>query len=240
VTTLTVKAVLFDVGNTLIKYDVEFFEEVFQRILTSLGVARSLVDIKKAFLNADNESRNLHLLSSFGKVTCEEHWNTWDSLVLKHLGIAEHAELGKAVHSMWFDYVDCAPFPEVKEVLSELKQRGLKIGLISNGYEEEIHIILEKANLENAAFDIIIGVDTIKKVKPNPDIFRYAISKLDVKPEETVFVGDNVEADYKGAENAGIHALLVDRTEKRQSDIKTIKNLREVLSLIRDKSQKSE
>ncbi len=61
-----------------------------------------------------------------------------------------------------------------------------------------------------------------------------------MKPEETVFVGDNDEADYKGAENAGVHALLVDRTEKRQSDIKTIKNLREVLSLIRDKSQKSE
>ena len=229
---MTIKAILFDMGNTLIEYDVEFFEEVFQRILTSLGITRSLDDIKKAFLNAENESRNLRLLSSFGKVKCEEHWNTWDSLVLKHLEIAEHVELGKAVHSRWFDFVECAPYPEVKEVLSELRQRGMKIGLISNGYEEEIHIILQKANLERAAFDIVIGVDTIKKVKPNPDIFKYAISKLDVEPEEAIFVGDNVEADYKGAENAGIHALLIDRTEKQQSDFKTIRNLRDVLPLI--------
>ena len=229
---MTIKAILFDMGNTIIRYDVEFFEEVFQRILTSLGITRSLDDIKKAFLNAENESRNLHLLSAFGKVKCEEHWNAWDSLVLKHLGIEEHVELGKAVHSMWFDFVDCSPYPEVKEVLSELKQRGLKIGLISNGYEEEIQIILQKANLERATFDIIIGVDTIKKVKPNPDIFKYAISKLDVDSEEAMFVGDNVEADYKGAESAGIHALLIDRTEKQQSDFKTIKNLRDVLPLI--------
>ena len=229
---LTIKAILFDVGNTLIEYDVEFFEEVFQRILTSLSITRSLDDIKKAFLNAENESRNLHLLSSFGKVKCQEHWNTWDSLVLKHLEIADHEELGKAIHSMWFDFVKCAPYPEVKEVLSELRQRGMKIGLISNGYEEEIQIILQKANLERAAFDIVIGVDTIKKGKPNPDIFRYAISKLDVKPEEAMFVGDDVEADYMGARNAGIHALLIDRTEKQQSDFKTIRNLTDVLILI--------
>jgi len=128
--------------------------------------------------------------------------------------------------------VDSTLYPEVKEVLSELKQRGLKLGLISNGYEEEINLILEKAYLEKATFDIIVGVDTIRQTKPNPDIFKYAISKLNVKPEEAMFVGDNVEADYEGAENAGVHALLIDRTEKQQSDLKTIKNLKELRSQI--------
>jgi len=47
-----------------------------------------------------------------------------------------------------------------------------------------------------------------------------------------MFVGDSVDADYKGAENAGIHALLIDRTEKKQSGLKTIKNLKEILSQI--------
>ena len=128
--------------------------------------------------------------------------------------------------------MDSTLYPEVKEVLSELKQRGLKLGLISNGYEEEINLILEKAYLEKATFDIIVGVDTIRQTKPNPDIFKYAISKLNVKPEEAMFVGDNVEADYEGAENAGVHALLIDRTEKQQSDLKTIKNLKELRSQI--------
>jgi putative hydrolase of the HAD superfamily len=163
---------------------------------------------------------------------CEEYWNRWDSLVLKHLGIAKHVELGEIVQSRWFDFVDCAFYPEVKEVLLELRRRGLKVGLISNGYEEEIAFVVEKAGLEKATFDIIVGVDTAKKTKPDPDVFKYAIDKLEVKPEETIFVGDNVEVDYKGAENAGVHALLIDRTEKQQTDLRTIRNLKELLPLI--------
>ncbi|MDH5483003.1 MAG: HAD family hydrolase [Candidatus Bathyarchaeota archaeon] len=229
---MTIKAVLFDMGNTLVKYDYGLPEEVFRKVLFSLGISRSLDDMKKAFVNAEKEAEDNKLLESMGKIKRAEFWHQWDSLVMKHLEIAEHEELAKSfTHSKWMEFVDSRLYPEVKEVLLELKRRGLKVGLISNGYEEEIILVLKKANLERTTFDIIVGVDTIKKVKPNPDIFRYAISKLDVKPEETIFVGDNSEVDYKGAENSGIHALLIDRTEKQQSDLRTIKNLKELLSL---------
>lgn len=229
---MTIKAVLFDLGGTLIKFDVVHPGEVFQRILISLGISRSLDETKTAFLNAEKEAKDLNLLSSFGKMDREEYWNQWDALVLKHLGIAENVELAGIVQSKWFDFVNFTLYPEVKDVLMELQQRGLKLGLISTAYEEEIHLNLEMVNLEKAPFDIIVGVDTIKKVKPNPDIFNYAISKLNVKPEEAIFVGDNVEADYEGAKNAGIHALLIDRTEKQQSGLRKIKNLREILTQI--------
>ena len=219
-------------GNTLVKYDYGSPEEVFQKILFSLGISRSLDDMKKAFVNAEKEAEDTNLPSLSGKIKCEDFWHQWDSLVLKHLKVEENEELPRIIHSKWMDFVDCTLYPEVREVLLELKRRGLKVGLISNAYEEEIDLVLEKAELEKATFDIIVGVDTIEKVKPSPDIFRYAISKLNVKPEETIFVGDNAEADYEGAKNAGIHALLIDRTEKQQSDLKTIKNLKEILSQI--------
>ncbi|MCW4055537.1 MAG: HAD family hydrolase [Candidatus Bathyarchaeota archaeon] len=209
---LTIKAVLFDMGNTLIKYDLGSPEEVFQRVLASLGVHRSLDELKKAFVSAEKEAKNLSLLSSFGKVECEEYWIRWDSLVLKHLGIAENCGLAKMVSTEWIDFVDCTLYPEVKAVLLELKQRGLRIGLISNAYEEEIHSILKKADLEPATFDIIVGVDTIREAKPDPHIFKYAISRLEVQPEEALLVGDSVDVDLKGAETAGLHALLIGRT----------------------------
>jgi len=181
-------------------------------------------------LNAEKEAKDLNLLSSFGKMDREEYWNQWDALVLKHLGIAENVEPVEIVQSKWFDFVNFTLHPEVRETLSELKRRGLQVGLISNAYEEEIDLVLERAGLEKAIFDIIIGVDTIKKAKPNSDIFKYAVSKLKVKPEETMFVGDSVDVDYKGAENSGIHALLIDRTEEQQSNLRRIRNLKEVLS----------
>ena len=231
---LKIKAVLFDMGNTLIEYDYESPEEVFHRILLSLSIPKSLDDIKEAFLSAKNEAKDVGLLSSFGDIACEEYWNLWDSLVLKHLGIKEHVKLGELVQSMWFSFVDCTFYPEVKAVLLELRRRGLKVGLISNGYEEEIVFVVEKAGLEKAVFDIIVGVDTTKKTKPDPDIFKYAIDKLGVKPEETIFVGDNVEVDYEGAENAGVHALLIDRTEKQQTDLRAIRNLKELFRILTD------
>lgn len=229
---MTIKAVLFDMGNTLIKYDYGAPEEVFQRVLSSLGISRSLDEVKKAFLNAEKEAEDINLPSSSGKIKCEDFWYQWDSLVLKHLKVEENKELPRTVHSKWMDFVNCTLYPEVREVLSELKRRELKVGLISNAYEEEINLVFERAGLKKATFGIIVGVDTIKKVKPDPDIFRYAIGKLNVKLEEAMFVGDSVDVDYKGAENAGIYALLIDRTEKQQSGLKTIKNLKEILSQI--------
>ncbi|UCG35973.1 MAG: HAD family hydrolase [Candidatus Bathyarchaeota archaeon] len=229
---MTIKAILFDMGGTLVSFDVEHPGEIFQRALISLGISRSLAETKIAFLNAEKEAKDLNLLSSFGKMDREKYWNQWDALVLKYLGIAENVELARIVQSKWFDFVNFALYPEVKDVLMKLQQRGLKLGLISTGYEDGIHLILEKVNLEKATFDIIVGVDTIEKVKPDPDIFRYAIRKLNVRPEEAIFVGDSVEADYRGAKSAGLHALLIDRIEKQQSDLRTIKNLKEILSQI--------
>ena len=232
---LPTKAVLFDLGGTLIKFDVVHPGEIFQRILLSLGISRSLDEAKIAFLKAEKEAKDLSLLSSFGKMDREEYWNQWDALVLKHLGIAEHVKLGRIVQSKWLDFVNFTLYSEVKDVLMELQQRRLKLGLISTGYEEGIRLILEKVNLEKATFDIIVGVDTIQKVKPSPEIFKYAISKLNLKPEETIFVGDNVEADYKGAENVGIKAILIQRKEnktKQTSSLKTISTLEEIFKYI--------
>jgi len=227
---LTIKAVLFDLGGTLLDFDVEHPAEIFQRILASLGIYRSLDEMKTVWSNAEKDT-NLPSLS--GKMAPEEWGKQWNSLVLKHLGMEESAELLETLHSKWNDSMSFTPYPETKDVLKELQQRGLKLGLISNGYEEDTHFFLERTGLEKTTFDIIVGVDTIQCMKPHPDIFRYALRKLNVGPEEAMFVGDDVEADYEGAENVGIHALLINRTAKKVlSDLKTITDLREVLSQI--------
>jgi len=218
-------------GNTLVKYDLGSPEEVLNRVLASMGIIRSVDEIEKAFLTAETEAKELNLLSLFGKIKCEEFWIRWDSLVLKHLRITGNEELAEAVQSKWFDHVDCTLFPEVKEVLLELKQKELKLGLISAAYEAEIALILGKSNLDKKRFDIIVGVDTIKKAKPHPDVFKYALRKLKVKPEETLFVGDNIRADYEGAEKVGIRAFLIKRKDaegKKESGLRTITNLKEI------------
>ena len=227
---LTIKAVLFDLGGTLLDFNFEHPAEIFQIILASLGISRSLDEIKTVWLKAEKET---NLPSLFGKLPPEEWGEKWNSLVLKHLGIEESAELHKTLHSKWNDSIGVTLYPEAKDVLKELQQRGLKLGLISNGYEEDIHFFLERAGIKKTTFDTIVGVDTVQCNKPHPDIFKYALRKLKVRPEEAMFVGDELEADYKGAKKAGMHALLIDRAEKhKQSDLRTIRNLKELLSQV--------
>lgn len=191
------KAVLFDMGNTLID-PMETEAEVFRRILFSLGISNSLEEIEMAIINAKQEAKDLDMPSLFGKLKSEEYWRRWDSLVLKHLNI-ENDEIAKLIQKKWFDYLECSLFREVKSVLLRLKQMGLKIGLIPTAYEEEIPFILGEANLEIDTFGVIVGADTVKKKKPDPDVFRYTLKKLKVKAEESLFVGDRGDVDYRGA-----------------------------------------
>ncbi|UCD97081.1 MAG: hypothetical protein JSV35_03260, partial [Candidatus Bathyarchaeota archaeon] len=143
-----IKAVLFDMGYTLIKPNFTHPSEVFQKILASLGISKSADDVKTAFLNAEKEWKERGLFSSFGRMDREVYWLRWDALVLKYLGIDEDTELTETVQSKWNLFVDSVLYPEVMTVLSELKARGLKIGLISNIYKEGIRADLEKAGLQ--------------------------------------------------------------------------------------------
>ena len=78
----------------------------------------------------------------------------------------------------------------------------------------------------------MIGANTIKEEKPHPDVFKHALEKLNVKPEETLFIGDNIDADYRGAENVGIHALLIQRTGLKTSGLRTITSLKDTFKHI--------
>ena len=229
---LKIKAVLFDMGNTLVKYDVGSPEEVFRRVLASLGVRRSVDEIKEAILKVEKVAEDLKSL--YGRIPCEEYWHKWDSLVLKYLDIVENEKLSRHVEARWFDYVECELYFDVKAVLAELKQRRVKTGLITTAYEEEVTTILRKANLQKKSFDVIVGADTIEKPKPHPDAFRYALKKLKVNPDETLFIGDSLDADYEAAESVGLKAILIRRASNtnKVSGLRTVNSLEEIFEFM--------
>jgi HAD superfamily hydrolase (TIGR01549 family) len=111
----------------------------------------------------------------------------------------------------------------------------LKTGIISTGYEVDVYAVLEKVSLPREFFDVIVGADTVKKVKPHPEVFRFALRKLRVKPIEALFIGDQVDVDYKGAEEVGITPVLIQRTDTEVSEVtglRVIKGLEGVLQFI--------
>jgi putative hydrolase of the HAD superfamily len=77
-----------------------------------------------------------------------------------------------------------------------------------------------------------VGVDDTGKPKPDKKIFMHALEKLSINPHEALFVGDNLELDYKGAENSGLKPLLIDRSNKASDDVRKIHDLKEVTQFI--------
>jgi HAD superfamily hydrolase (TIGR01509 family) len=164
-----------------------------------------------------------------------EYWERWDAEVLTYLGVSESESLAKQIIARWFDHADCVTYPDTIVTLNRLKQMDLKLGLISTAYEEDIDAVLERACIAKGLFDIVVGANTIKKEKPHPDVFRYALSKLNVEPEEALFVGDHVDNDYKGAKAVGIHALLIEREDRSTddtSDLERVRSLQEIFKFI--------
>ena len=228
---LKIKAVLFDLGETLVKTWIP--EATYQKILASLGIDRSTEEIKQALAKTEEEFKKSNYRSTYGKAGYTEYWEKWDSLVLKNLNINE--SFAKEIITRWFDHAKCVTYPDTKEVLNRLKQMGLKLGLVSTAYEEDITAIFERANLKKNLFDVIVGANTIKKEKPHPDVFKYALRKLKAKPGQTLFVGDHIDNDYRGATRVGIHALLIQRENRSLDnipDIKRISSLGEIYKYI--------
>ncbi|MGQ9782146.1 MAG: HAD family hydrolase [Nitrososphaeria archaeon] len=224
-----IKAVLFDLGGTLIHgNDSPDLYRAYNRLLRAHGIERTLSDIENAFSGVYKKRVVEKILYGGGSF-----WAKFNLLLLKKLGVEQGAsDLAKCLDREWWDYVDIALYPDVLPLLKELRLRKLKLGVVTNGTESDIDTILKKVGLESF-FELKVGIDTFKKVKPDREVFSGCSARLCLLPSEILFVGDSVENDYVGASDAGMNALLLDREDKVKSErLKKIRDLREVIDFI--------
>ncbi len=219
------RAVLFDLGGTLIK--TAPIPEILRRILEAHNIRRSAVDIEYAQRRADEELK----IDDY-RLPYEEFWRKWNLKILKTLNVKGDVDLlASIITREWWSYADVELYPDTEETLNSLRELDFKLGIISNGFEKDIEIVLDITGL-GGFFSVKVGADTIKKPKPNREIFLFATEKLNVKPEEAVFVGDMLEIDYYGARNAGLNAVLIDRENNINVNVKKIVSLTDLLHLL--------
>jgi putative hydrolase of the HAD superfamily len=101
------------------------------------------------------------------------------------------------------------PYPDVLETLKELKSRGCELGIISN-FDSRLFNVLRGLGLADL-FDTVTISSLAHAAKPAARIFRIALEKHAVEPEEAVHVGDSLRDDVEGARSAGLHAVLLRR-----------------------------
>ena len=201
-----IRALFLDAAGTLIDL-VEPVGEVYTRILGQHGIETTPEAMSRAFRHAFATLPPPDFSMPEDGHEIERRW--WRDLV--------HHALGQEIPSVAFDalfdhYADPAAwtlFPEVPDFLDRARQAGLKLAVVSN-FDRRLHPILSGLGL-TPAFDLIVSSADARARKPDPAIFHHTLYALDLRPEETLHIGDDARLDHAAALACGLRAFHVDR-----------------------------
>jgi putative hydrolase of the HAD superfamily len=206
------KAVFFDLYHTLVRYEPPQ-EELEARALGELGIEISPEVFRRPLVVADEfiyreiARRPLSYRSREEKVAL---YAQYQETVLKEAGIKYDQKLVMdLLGRMQKTKMNLVLFDDVAPVLTDLKKRGLVLGLISN-VEQDINDTLSRLGL-TSWLEIVVTSQDAGTNKPRPEIFQEALRRAGVGPSEAIYVGDQYQVDVVGAEGAGMKGILLDR-----------------------------
>lgn len=207
-----IKAVFFDLYNTLVSYDPPR-EETEARILNDLGVEVTPQSLLRPIMAADDFIYQEHARYPIGKRSKEETvelYTEYHGIVLKEAGIEASWELVTGILKNWLKAnYKMVLFDDVVPTLTQLKERGLILGLISN-VDRDITPLYQGLGLADW-LGVVVTSQEAGFNKPDPQIFRVALRRAKLKPVEAIYVGDQHQIDVVGANGAGMLGILIDR-----------------------------
>jgi putative hydrolase of the HAD superfamily len=225
------RAVLFDAGNTLIHMP-RSAGEILQDLCAEIGLSIPIEDARRAYMESERYYVD-HYLGYAGDQGA--FWLSYHGAALSYLGVDDPRGEKAAFLSHGFGQPGVwQAYPEAARVCEQLRARGLKLGVVSNG-PVTVRDLLAHAKLL-PFFDVVIASQAVGVEKPDPRIFRVALEAMDVRAGEALFVGDLYEVDVLGARSAGLKAAMIDRDRAGQDprDCPVLRSLDEVISLITD------
>ncbi|GGG15597.1 haloacid dehalogenase [Paenibacillus albidus] len=187
---MNIKAVLFDLDGTLLDRDTSlalFIRNQYERYSQFKFVEKDV--FIQRFIELDN------------------HGFVWKDKVYQQL-VDEFSIQGVEWTELLKDYLNvfhkyCIGFPNLLNMLTELRDSGIKIALISNGYGQFQYDNFKSLGISHL-FDEVLISEWEGLRKPDPAIFIRALSKLGVKATEALFVGDHFENDIRASRAVGM------------------------------------
>ena len=108
-------------------------------------------------------------------------------------------------------YKTLSPYPEVKEVLKNLKKKNYKLSILSNGTPTLLNELIKSNDLENI-FDDLFSIEEVGVYKPDTKVYDLPIKKYQIKSEEVAFLSANTW-DVSGGGNYGYNSIWVNRNK---------------------------
>ncbi|PIU21762.1 MAG: hypothetical protein COT15_00620 [Candidatus Diapherotrites archaeon CG08_land_8_20_14_0_20_34_12] len=217
-----IKAVIFDLDNTLIDF-------MKMKKLASEAAVSAMID---AGLNMEEEKAIEKLFGMYEKHGFEDQTILDKFIKENNKGNLDYKMLAAAVvayRKVKSGYL--TPYPHVQKVLIKLKERGIRLGIVSDAPIKQAWLRLAELRLMDF-FDIVIAVGGTGFEKPNKAPFEKAITELKIKAEEILFVGDNPNRDIVGAKRMGMKTALAEYGQVRKGKEKADYILKDIIDLL--------
>jgi putative hydrolase of the HAD superfamily len=231
-----IKAVFFDVGNTLIHPAIPTSEQC-RRMLEQHGFVVSREQVSAAMRIADT-----HHMARYHKLnddwahphTIQSLWLDYYRHVFDLLHFTDHDQQLAYDLIRWYGQPQAwQPYPDVATILPTIAERDLVVGAVSD-WGRTLTSILHAHQIA-PHLDFVIASGNIGLSKPNVQLYRLALDRANVQPHEALHIGDSYYADVCGARGAGIHPVLLDRSASLPPlDCRVVTDLLQLLSLLDD------
>ena len=197
-----IKACAFDLGNTLIN-DTQLAKCATVEMADWL-FSKSLIQSREAFLatfeRANHSSEKPFISHTFGEIEFFEE--TFEKLAINAISAQDALKKYREILMKKIQ-----PDKDIVDALQLLKEKNMRIALLSNESAERVDAYMEKTNLRHF-FDAIVVSASIGIEKPDLRFFQEALNQLNIKGEEMAMFGDNEIADG-AAKKLGIFFILV-------------------------------
>jgi len=208
------KHLFFDLDHTLWDFD-----------------SNSRLTLQEIYLEMELESKGVNDFDTFHKNYLVHNEKLWDRY---RKGFVKSEELRwkrmwlslldfkigdeKLARAMGVRFLESLPsrrilFPYAIELMEYLTKKNYYLHLITNGFEDIQHSKLRNSGLDKYFIEVITSEGS-SSLKPNAAIFDYAFKKTKAFKEESIMIGDDIEADIIGAMNAGIDQVYVNHLNK--------------------------
>ncbi|WP_439153027.1 YjjG family noncanonical pyrimidine nucleotidase [Winogradskyella sp.] len=115
-------------------------------------------------------------------------------------------------------------FDGTEQILSYLREK-YELHIITNGFEEAQERKMINANIKHY-FKSVTNSEMVGVKKPNPKIFNFALESAKARPEESIMIGDSLEADIEGAAQIGMDTIHFDYKDSHKHNFKRVTHLK--------------
>jgi putative hydrolase of the HAD superfamily len=227
---LKYKHLFFDLDHTIWDFETNSRETIFE-LYTKHGMFESIHPNFDAFYERYSyHNKKLWDRYHHGFIKQDElRWKRmWHTLLDFKIG---DETLSKTLSKEYLDILPTkkALFPYAIEVIKYLTGKGYKLHLITNGFEEVQWGKIRSCQIDKY-FNEVITSEKAMSLKPHAEIFEYALKITGATRHESIMIGDNLDADIKGAMDAGLDTIFVNHINEKTelTPTYTVYNLQEL------------